>query len=214
MKPWTAFYDWVNPEVPGVPAELVSMHARSIAIDFFDTAGIYVADSDPVVLTANVATYDLDAPANYDVARIQTLWYNGVELTPKGEQDFKALFGQWTTQTGNPTFFLQETQADFRLVPCPDATAVATCSTVNMRVVLRPSRGSAGIEDWIFDKWVETMAYGIKWRLMAMPAKPFSNPQLATYNQGLYRAGTDDAIRDVSRGLTRAQIRIRPPTIM
>lgn len=206
MKLWSDFYDYVLPEVPGCPQALATIHIRNVTIDFFEATGIYTTDMDALTLTDGTATYDLFPPAGYDVSRIHSAWYDDTPIFPLSDDQLRIASVRWGSMTGAPQAYLQETQDTVRFVPCPDATAT---ESVNYRAVLCPTRQALGIDDWVFNRWVVVISDGAKARLMAIPAKPYSNAELAQFYETRYRAGVTEAIAAVNRGLGRAQLQVQ-----
>lgn len=207
MKLWSDFFDYILPDVPSCPQDVAALHVRSVVMDFFDSTGVYVVTHDPVDVVENTHTYNFAPPTGYDVARIHTAWFDGTELTSSGEDNIRRAILNWTTKTGEPTHTLCENQSSVRLVPIPNRSLTAG---LEMRVVLKPTRTSTGIStDWVFDRWVEIMAHGVKARLMEMPAKPWTNPALAVYHSGKYHMGVGDALRDANRALGRSTLAVQ-----
>lgn len=210
MKLWSDFFDYVVPEISGCPQLLTVPYIRAAAIDFFGDTGVYTLTLDADNVVAGVASYDITLPANWDVAWVRSVRHNGTLLAPVSENALDQEGANWITATGTPLRYLQEDTASVRLVPIP-TTAVS--GGLVLRAVLRPSLASTGFStDWVFDGWGEAIASGAKARLLALPGKPWSNPELALYHDSLYRKAVGRAIRDSNRSYTRSSgtIQMRP----
>lgn len=208
MKLWSDFFDYVLPDVPGCPQDVAALAIRNAAIEFFDSTGVYVVSHVPLDVSSGQSTYQFVPPSGWDISQVRSMWVDGKTVTPSGEDDLAAMYGEWTSKTGCPRHFMQETQNDVRLVPIPDRSVVGG---LHMRVVLRPARDAIGFStDWVFDTWVDTIANGAKGALMAMPAKPWSNPPLGLHCTkqftGAVGAAKITARRAMTRGATSVQM--------
>jgi hypothetical protein len=142
------------------------------------------------------------------VTQVHTGWFDGAELEPASEDKLRQVYPDWPTAEGAPRFILSETPLSFRVVPKPDAASAGT-GRITLRVVLQPARDATGIDDWVFNKWVEAIAAKAKADLMAMPAKPWTNPAMSVYYESVYQRELGDAVREVNRGMGRAQTRVQ-----
>ena len=79
--------------------------------------------------------------------------------------------------------------------------------TLTGRLACRPSVG-ADIPDMLLHDWADTIADGARWRLLMMP-QSWQNPELASYYQAQFRAGTTDAKRLASLGHARGGSRVK-----
>lgn len=207
MKLWNDFFDYVLPELPGCPQDVAALAIRNTTIDFFGSTGVYVVSHEAIDVVAGVGTYRFAPPAGWDVAQVKNAWHKGQKIHPSGSDDLEKLHGEWTKVTGNPKRFMHEDQSSVRVVPLPVEGVVGG---LTMRVALRPTRSSAGFStDWVFDTYVETIAAGAKSALMIMPAKPWSNPQLAAFYAAKYKQGVGSATIDGQRALTRGATRVQ-----
>jgi hypothetical protein len=206
MKLWADFFDYVLAELPGVPQDVATLHIRNAAIDFCDQTGVYVYGADPIDIQSGEAEYDLEPPSsNYDVARVGSAWVETNELTPMGEDMLRTKMINWTEQKGYPQGFMHTNPNEMRLVPIPDSNI---SGALKVRLVLRPARTGRGVEDWIFNKYVETIASGAKYRLASMPQKPWSSADVASYHGKMYEAGIQAATSDASKSYTRAKLQV------
>lgn len=206
MTTWASMYDWVLPELSGHQTQMVDLHLRSVSTDFMDYSEIYCYTLATITLVNGTATYTLaGAPAGYDIARIKSMAMGEGRLFPRSEDQLRMMFMNWQTAAGPPGYYLQETMNDVRLIPKPDQTFT---DGISVRVVLVPTRAATGIEDWIYESWIEVIAAGVKAKLMEMPQKPWTNAVLAAKYANDYRIGRDKARHSAQRGMTRAPLRV------
>jgi hypothetical protein len=206
-KLWSDFYDHILPSLPGCGQDVANVEIKNIVLDFFNDTGIYTVTATPVDIVAGTGTYSTPGPAGWDVAWIRKARVSGVPITPSGEDELEKKYTDWETEKGDPVWFMQPDQNSIRLVPQPINSVTGG---LEMRQVLKPQRSATGFStDWVFDNWVDIIAYGIMAKLMAMPAKQWSNPALSASYEAKYRAGVGDATRNATRSLTRAQKAVR-----
>jgi hypothetical protein len=211
MKLWKDFFDYVLAELPGVPQDVATLQIRNAAIDFCDQTGVYIYQPDNIDIVNGQAEYDLEPPSNnYDVARVGSAWYENTELMAVSEDMLRKKMYDWTEQSGAPAGFMHTDPSVIRLVPSPDADKTGG---LLVRLVIRPARTGIGIEDWIFNKYVEVIASGAKYRLASMPQKPWSSPDIAKYHGTMYQAGIMAATAEASKSFTRTslQVNLRRP---
>ena len=58
---------------------------------------------------------------------------------------------------------------------------VAPKINVTVILILKPTVNSKAVPADIINRWADTIANGVRYRLMAIPEKPWSNPQLASH---------------------------------
>lgn len=213
---WSAIYDFVLPELPGIETALVDHHTRQIAIDFFEETQVWIVDMDVMNLVANTATYALTAPASYttppaastaDPVQIRIMWINGQKMTPTSLDELNEKPTDWTLDTDQyPKGYFQQTQDTFTVYPIPLNSATGG---IKAKIALRPSLTAPGIPDWLFTKYVQELALGVKGALMDMVNKPWSSLQGAQKYTTLYEAAKTKATIEGLRSFTRTTAQIQ-----
>lgn len=206
MKTWADFKDWVLPEVTGAATELVEFYVREAATEFLRKTGILKVEIDPIALTAEVPTYDVDVPSGYGVARLEDLWLGEQPLFPRSTDQLAQMYSNWQTVEGLPLYYFNEDPLTVRLVPVPDRSDY---DNVTGWAVLKPLRTATGVEDWIFEDWVDVIAAGAKSMLMAMKQKPWTDPARSAELRVEYYAGCDRAKIKVNQSGTRGPLRVQ-----
>ena len=206
-KTYVEFYDYVLPEVPGCPQDLAKQYIRAATIEFYERTGVLVYTAAALTIVDGTHTYTPAAPAGYEIARIEELYYGDAWVEPKSNVQLAELYQNWQEEEGEPRYFLQETTTTFRVVPIPDQNYT---DTLKPRVVLRPTRSGTQIsEDWVYNKWVEVIAAGALARLQQMPQKPWKDLEQAAINYRKFQAGIATATVDTNRSLTGAKLQVR-----
>jgi hypothetical protein len=128
------------------------------------------------------------------------------QITPPGTEIVHAFSVDHATLNVNGASFEFDTLS---LPNAPSASDALTPAYVIAALVPALSEG-ADIENLIpadmWSKWHQAFLSGTLARMMAQPAKPYSNPQLAAYHQRCYRPDRAEARRDAAtNGVQGAQ---------
>lgn len=207
MKTWEKWYDEVLPDVPGCPQAVAKNAIRNAAIAFCEQSWVYRVDHDPINGVASDGTYAYVPPAGYKVAMPLTVWYDGNQLLPKTTGDLERLWMNWPTMTGTrPLYFLQEALEVLTVVPMPLASLAGA---ITLKVALKPSRGATGIDDTIWEKYLEEIAMGAKARLFAIKKKPWSDPARAVKYEQDFSQAIGKAKLAADRNFVRGVHRVR-----
>lgn len=212
MKLWSDFFENVIPYVPGCPAITAEVAIKNTVIDFCEKSLILQRDHDPVSVVANQADYDLDPPKGYVVVKIMQAWFesNPIHATTydyiTDPTHLNAGFPSAKLRVGTPTHLLQKDERTFALVPAPEKNIA---NAITLRVALKPSRSSSGVEDVIWEDYAETIAHGAKARLMMTAGVPYSNPQAATTGAVLYQQGLNVARQRAAHGYSRGNLQVK-----
>lgn len=204
MKVWSDFFDYVAPLVPGADPSLLELHIRNAAIDFCnDTrAATY---SLPITTVVGQSSYDISlngadyTPVIINSARIQTR-----ELKPVTTDYLNGAVLGWRNDQGTPWAYLSDDPYSVRLYPTPDE---ATEVVVELSVM--PTRSSAGIEDYVYDRYVEVIAHGAVQRIASIPQKPYTNPQVAQMAMIEFIKGKAAARTEVYKSFTRKSTQVK-----
>jgi hypothetical protein len=185
MKPISEFFPRVIPYVPGCSEPLAQQALLDAAIVFCEESQVIRARLDEFSTVADQVSYELDAPAQQQVARVLEVRVDGRPIPMVMAEDV----GMITDAVGRPmACYTDATESEFvlRLFPVPDGAY-----PVQVRAALRPTRTATSVEDDLFNLWSDAVVSGALARLMAVPAQPFSNPALA----GGYSAAALSAAR-------------------
>lgn len=199
MRAWEDFLPDVLPEVLGC-AQPVAAHALlRAAQEFFQKTRAWNVWLDPVTTVALVTAYDLELESRSELVRLEAATLNGKTI---GLTRVQAVPADWRSNNASlPTCVFTTDSRTVQLVP-----AKAAGMLLAIQASLKPSNAAAGINDDLFDRYVETIAVGAKARLMAQPRQGYSNPELS----GFHRARFDDAITTLKTSLWRGTAATRP----
>lgn len=209
---YTKFLPEVMPYVHDCP-EFVAVNAiRNACIEFCDKTLYLQYTHDPITLCPGQATYDLDLPEDTISARIMDGWFDNLPLTPKSEDELKRIFPMdWRQMEGRPQWVTQQDPTEVIVVPSPFYKSV---DGLRLIVALRPTRDSLTIDDAIYDRYAEAIAFGAKARLYDTPGQPYSDASQAVKFRSWFEAAIGEAKIERNRGLTRSGLRVRPPRLV
>lgn len=206
MAAYTTFLPEVMPAVPGCP-DLVAVDAiRKAAIDLCERGWILHYTHPAISAVAGTATYGFVPPANRVVCRVLQAWYNDIGMTPRTIDQLNEMYKNWTTESGTPTYFVQDDPTAMTIVPMPSADLAGA---IKLRVALKPTQDSTEVDDFVYQNHLVTVGLGAKARLLMMDDKSWSNPKKAAFYQQQFDAKVDMARYRAQTGYGRAANRVK-----
>lgn len=184
MKPLSDFYPRIGTHVVGCPEPTMAQALVDSAIAFCEESLVQREVLDNLQTAANNNAYELDTPAQQQVARVISVSRDG-QILKSIPADMKPA---GTSQTGKPAGYYTRrngSQLELVLVPTPDKRY-----SLGIEVALRPNRSATQLEDDLYELWVETVVAGAVARITAIPNQPFSDPNksVAAYASALLGA--------------------------
>ena len=174
----------ISPWCPGVHRSVIKRQLILACREFFEQSWAWRAEQGPITLVTNQPTYML-SPFNSttDVVGVVAAWVNGIPLNPLS-------CAPPPSQNGQP---FSDTPGGF-WCPRPDIVAVypipnITSTPQNLTVLcaLRPKMSVTQVPKIAVTDFYEAIMNGALYRLLNQPAKPYSNPTLATYFENKFR---------------------------
>ena len=204
---WSTWLPDLMPHLPGCPNAVARhelLHAAQILLQRSRAWTVTLPDQ-PVVAAQETVDVDLTGA---ELVRIERAWYDGVVVPPRLVNEIEEAFGSdWQEHTGTPTAIVQMSPQVVRLYPIPVADAA---TGLRLRAALRPTESATGIPGDLARRYWEQILAGAKARLMLMPGKPWTNPDMAGVQAGAFDAGVSRAGWDAATGFGRGRIRSRP----
>lgn len=199
MKTWDDFLPLIIPHLPGCPNDSIKRYLALSARDFFTKTYLWQDDIDAIYLAPNQVEYDLDAHAEVEDVLAVVLDNEQLDRT-----EFRLIPFERRDERGQPRMYWIHSDRTIRVFPTPDRRNVMKVSAV-----LKPARNATGVEDWIYETWADTIVSGAIAQLAVMPAKEWTDVQLAAMHKGMFEQDiTNTRIRD-SRGV-QLMVRQRP----
>ncbi len=197
---WSSFFPELLPDVPGCSDPMAERALRNSAIELCERGLIWSVAHEPVPVVAAVAEYDFEPEPETLVVSIRHGHLNNATITAKSPLELAALYPNWETVTGTPLYVTQSGPRAYRLVPIPVAADAAGFIAT---VYLKPTRDATGVEDYIYEEWLEAIVSGAKARLMMTPNERFTNERMSAAHARMYEKAIANASIRASRGFTR-----------
>lgn len=214
MTPWTTFLRDVLPELPGADQPLVLYHVKDTCYDFY-ARSLYgkqwVTPIDVVQGTASYAAAPVDS-TNFATTKVLEVMYQdgsagrSQKLDPKSADDLDRDLPHWRVCQGRVSCYTQNDVDDITLALIP---ACSTAGGLKVRIAYAPLPSGAGIDDKVYQRFSREIAAGVKSRLMIMPKKPWSNPQLASKYERDFDLAVAGAAAMAAKEFGRAPLRTR-----
>ena len=209
---YSKFLTEVIPYVPDCPEIAATNAVRNACIEFCDKSDYLLHHHDLITLIPNQLEYELDLPDETILARVVDAACTNMQMRFVSEDHLRAIYPiDWRVQQGRPQYVTQLSPNEVRFVPY---TTLKLQNAVRLTLALRPTRDSTGVDSSLHERWVEHISFGARARLHDTPNQPYYNPEAAMKFRALFEAAIGEARIERYRGLTRANLRIRPPKLV
>lgn len=168
-------YADVRKDLPSVAQAVINQELFRVMDDFCQRTNIW-QESIAVAVLPNVTSYTL-APTNGRINRLMFV-YDAAAATQYWPRS-----GITMRVPGILTLYY----------PVPSAASWVAIVAKRIWTPLDADTGYPVIDDWIVEKYADTIGRGMIARLQWQPQKPYSNPMLAQANQRAYYAGCAEA---------------------
>lgn len=191
---------YVLPDVLGCPLPLVTRAIAGAASEFCRTSrAAWLGQTHSVVaadVVDGVATLTYTVPTGQDIYAPVAVDIDGCPKT--------LISDAFPLNTGSRSIFysISSPIVTFSGLAAQDQIIKATLAVV-------PATISPTIPDSC-RSWLEAIASGAKWRLMAMPQAQWFSGEAATYNEQLFRSGINRARIAASKGFSDVSLRVSP----
>lgn len=200
-----SFLPSLLPYVMGCSEPLAIQALRDSAIEFCRRSLVVTTTLDPITVTQNTASYELEAPDQTVIEQVLKVWFEGKLLGAAPFEAATELYGP----AGSPRhFFGQDIDEVFSLtlLPTPDKTVR---NSLRVRVALSPSRSATTVHDVLYERYEEGIVAGAKGILMAVPDQPFSDFNMAGAQAMQARAFANHARFDSTHGRVQSSLSVR-----
>jgi len=194
---WSTFFPYIQPHVPGCPEMTIELHLQEAAVDFCERSSAWRVDFDDGFTVRGISDYEVGVPN-------RTLLENVLHLSVDGRPLRKAADTHtFTNASGEPDAFSIYQDTMVRFYPTPDGKYAFKATGV-----LKPSLGATGVEDFLYNTHGRAIAFGALGKLLNIPGKEWTNPELAAYYNARAAKAADNAKgRDMARGEMRVATR-------
>ena len=204
MTGYDSYLHKVLPDVDGCPPIVAEDKIRDAVIEICQSTSIWRKELLPFYLTANVPTYKLLMEDYEQLAQVSwgyLLDENDqridLDVVSEDELDAASVKG-WRALTGSPGFVYMLTPETVRLAIIPD-----TKFTCVLGIFVKPTQDSFEAPNFIYEQYIETVAYGAKAKLLGMKARSWYDPAEARTQEKKF----NDGVRDIRNAATRSHTR-------
>jgi hypothetical protein len=194
MADYNEWDDELIATLPGATQDLIDQQVARVVQDFCRKSGAWIVESPLTKIKAGSDTYNFSRISQGKAIHTLSVTVEGKIIPLVDRRPANA------TAVGN--FAYVKTPGIIILHPEPaedkDEALSVTCSYM-------PIYDATTLPDEFGTHWYEHILNGVKARMMAMPGKPFSNIQLATYHKTLYISGISEARDEARRRFSTAE---------
>lgn len=181
----------ILPRTPGVVRAVAKREFINCAREFYRQSGAWREVVESVFFADNDYQYTV-VPENTEseVIQVTSVEVNGIPLTPKVERPLGDRYD------GTPTMWYPTGLASIEIWPTPEMYD----DEVRVRAILIPTDAAVTLPDVAYAKHYEALLDGTLGRLYGHPAKPYSNPTIATYHLNRFRNAIAEAAAEQKQG--------------
>ncbi len=203
---------YVLADAPGCPEAVALREVKSAMIEFCKRSHIWLYSSDPIPAIANVPDYVLDIPPHADSALIKSVRFLGKELHLRTEEELDKASPGWRTKTGSPHFYVILQPTEILMDRSPSEAIINDAITASF--ALMPKKDAKEVEDFFFNDWCEEIADGAKYRLLRMPDRAWTNPQMAAHFYKSFWVGIARAKIKINTANGSRELTVKRPRIV
>lgn len=208
MTAFSEFSKFILPFVHDCSGVAAEVAARFACIEFCRRSEWLQMELDPIDILAGTADYELETPLDTLPLRIVSATIDGQSppLEFKTQDELATIYGDWRVQEGTPRYITHIALPDARLVPSPD---VDVSQGLRVIVAIAPTQDAQEVDDQLYERWAEAIAYGARARLKEMAGQPYYDPANAPAAWGMFHSGVSQAKADRQRDFSRAVRTVR-----
>jgi hypothetical protein len=188
----------VLPDVIGCPYPLVEKAVREVLQDFCGASQIVNRAVLATSTTSVDVAYALD---NYEICEVLRLIIDGEEFKPIRVEPVDVLDELDDIEETSKKYWYPVAGGKITLTPFTVAP-----TEIRLIVAFKPTMLVDTVEDTFYDDWRDTIASGVKSKLMLMSKKTWSDQNLGAYFKNEYRDGKWAATIKVINSLERNSV--------
>lgn len=194
---YTQWLDHVQPHVPDCPSPMILQAVRQSCIEFCRSSKYLRVNLTPFNTIVGDDEYEIPIPTDTVVSAVLNVRCGDRLLGAARQEELDSEASYWRSIEGQPSRYIMPSEETIILNPVPQEIV-----PVRILAAVRPSQTSGGVDEAIFERFLDATASGAIARLMAMPGVAWSNPQLAAYHADVFNSGVSVAADKAARGLT------------
>jgi len=212
---FTEFKKYIAPDVLPCPDPIVERELISTIIDFCKRTHVITRDwnvdiSESTITTTTQDSMDIDLTdlyTSYRPVAVARLNIDGVEYEPQYKEIVNTLdaFDNDIKIEGVKFFWFKDDDT-IRIYDMDDSD-----ENLYIRIIVKPIRAITTVADeFIYEDHIETIAAGVRYRILGMPGKPWTSPTGAKQAYIDWRRGISKARANRDRGYTKNPQTVHP----
>lgn len=205
-------YSRILPFVPGCPEPMVDQAVIDSAVELAEFSQAIYEASPTIRLVEGRSTYSIFDGTGLDLDLVRfVLGPGNRELTPLSSPgQLQDVLPNWQGDSSNePTHYSAWSTPEL-LTVYPTPSQIAAGASLRVHGTWKPSLAATSFPDSFGRSYYQTIVEGAKSRLMMMPDRKWSNPQLAAVSEKKFRDGMVDAKNEALHGKVGGSVRVRP----
>lgn len=179
----------LQPMVPGCPETELLRYLAEAAAEFCAVSEVWRSGLDEVDTEVGTALYEIDVPTGSKLENILWVTLDGNELYRVSDT---AVPPRVSMSSGTPTRYAIFNDENIVLYPTPDKAY-----TLKITAILKPALTAKSIESFLYETYGRVIAHGAAGKLLSIPDKQWTNPDLAAAGFSSFHRGIAEArIRD------------------
>lgn len=196
MKTWDDFLPKILPYAPGCPDITALERLKDAAQEFLERSRVWRVWL-TITTTAALDLYTPTLPSGAQLVELHSATLNGSGIEVGVNPD--------DTQTGLPNLVYTEDLVQIGLYPIPSTSG----QIARVRASLTTSDAALGVEDFLFERYAESIACGALYRICITPDKSYTNVGLASDKMNAFERDIAEYAAAKSRGNTSKPHRVR-----
>lgn len=198
MATWTAFHPWIKPLVPGCPDPMIDRAVCDAAIEFCEMTQAFV-ERGAFATRVGRSVYEVVSEEG-SPGMVLGVTLADRSLSPVYIDALVNAYGErWKDHTGQPQFYLADSEDTLRVYPTPDRI-----ESGHITLAVRPERGATAWDDRLYERYAETIAEGALARLLNQYATPWAEPSAAMQRRQRFQQGINKVRAKVNSAYTPA----------
>lgn len=205
-------YSRILPFVPGCPEAMVDQVVIDSVVELAEFSQAIFELSTTIPLVNGTATYSVVDAGGLELDLVRfVLGPGNRELTPLSSPgQLQDVLPNWQGDSSNEPTHYSAWSTPESLTVYPTPAQIAAGASLRVHGTWKPSLTATSFPDSLGRSYYQTIVEGAKSKLMLMPDKKWSNPQLAAISDKKFRDGMVDAKNEALHGKVAGSISVRP----
>lgn len=192
------FMPLIRPHALNCSPPVIEGAVVEVAIDFCEATKVWRHKANFVSDMIEPGLVMLAAPAGAKLYEVERVWFEGRKLDKATIADLPP-----EIYDGSPQQYTQIQREQITVWPCSLGTTFA------VSMIIKPSRAAQELPDFLLEDYGDAIADGVIAKLLLMPERPWSQPQLGAYHKGLFEDAKNKAFATNTFGQHRARARTK-----